>query len=88
MEGKVGFFQVGIIAVAFTWAYFRLPEPAGRDMKSWESCLSERSYERLFKKYQIDTLDINETVLFEESGGIAKMNMITTKNTLEEGVYY
>ena len=61
-KGKVGFFQVGIIAVAFTWAYFRLPEPAGRTYEELGIMFIRKVKARDFKKYQIDTLDINEIV--------------------------
>lgn len=61
-KGKVGFFQFGVIVLAFTWAYFRLPEPTGRTYEELGIMFIKKVRARDFKNYKIDTLDINEVV--------------------------
>lgn len=60
-KGKIGFFQAGMVAVAFLWAYFRLPEPAGRTYEELGIMFIKKVKARDFKAYKIDSLDITNT---------------------------
>lgn len=61
-KGKIGFFQAGLNVVAFTWAFFRIPEPAGRTYEELNIMFIRKVKARDFKNYQIDTLDVDAII--------------------------
>ena len=71
-KGKVGFFQAGLNVVAFIWAFFRLPEPAGRTYEELNIMFIRRVKARDFKDYQIDTLDVDAIIANDLNKQITK----------------
>lgn len=61
-KGKVGFFQAGMNLLAFSWAFFRVPEPSGRTYEELGIMFVRKVKARDFKNYQIDTLDVDEII--------------------------
>lgn len=53
MQGKLGFFFGGLAGVCLVWAYFRVPETAGRTYEELDLLFDQRVPARKFKGYRL-----------------------------------
>ncbi|KAK2003805.1 sugar porter family MFS transporter [Colletotrichum falcatum] len=53
MQGKLGFFFGGLAALCFVWAWFRVPETAGRTYEELDILFEQRVPARKFKGYLV-----------------------------------
>ncbi|CAN6642496.1 maltose permease Mal31p [Trichomonascus vanleenenianus] len=53
-KGKIGFFQAGLCALCFAWAFFRLPEPKGRTYEELDIMFMREVPARQFKSYVVE----------------------------------
>ena len=60
-KGKAGFFWAGTAALTALWAYFRLPEPAGRTYEELDLLFNRKVSARNFSKYQVDAYAVSQT---------------------------
>jgi SP family general alpha glucoside:H+ symporter-like MFS transporter len=53
-SGKTGFFWGGTALIAFTWSYFRLPEPKGRTYAELDILFATKVSARKFASTHVD----------------------------------
>lgn len=53
MQGKLGFFFGGLAGLCLVWAYFRVPETAGRTYEELDLLFDQRVPARKFKGYRL-----------------------------------
>lgn len=53
-SGKTGFFWGGTALIAFTWAFFRLPEPKGRTYAELDILFATKVPARKFASTHVD----------------------------------
>lgn len=54
MQGKLGFFFGGLAALCYAWAFFRVPETAGRTYEELDLLFSKNVPARQFKNYRVE----------------------------------
>ncbi|KAK8086635.1 sugar porter family MFS transporter [Apiospora phragmitis] len=57
MQGKLGFFFGGLAALCYVWAFFRVPETAGRTYEELDILFAQKVPARKFKSHQVDITD-------------------------------
>ncbi|KAK8026018.1 maltose permease [Apiospora arundinis] len=57
MQGKLGFFFGGLAAVCYVWAFFRVPETAGRTYEELDILFAQKVPARKFKSHRVDITD-------------------------------
>ncbi|KAK7920757.1 hypothetical protein PG985_008779 [Apiospora marii] len=57
MQGKLGFFFGGLAALCYVWAFFRVPETAGRTYEELDILFAQNVPARKFKTHPVDITD-------------------------------
>ncbi|KAK8094147.1 major facilitator superfamily transporter maltose permease [Apiospora hydei] len=57
MQGKLGFFFGGLAALCYVWAFFRVPETAGRTYEELDILFAQKVPARKFKTHRVDITD-------------------------------
>ncbi|KAK7977917.1 maltose permease [Apiospora saccharicola] len=57
MQGKLGFFFGGLAALCYVWAFFRVPETAGRTYEELDILFAQDVPARKFKTHSVDITD-------------------------------